>query len=255
MVDEVDGKLFYSKIAGVTKRNRRGPSRQKLIEELSDWTELYLFPEPDNKFSAWAIRVENSDGDQLGYIPDQTARELSAHIAKGHVYRCFVSEITGWDYSRLGVNIALVHWDPVHAARPEREFEQFMKNAAATVGGEWSYARLIGLTKSNEDGTPRRKLFGALKHKDQLGIISDGKTEETAKYVYLCNAAGERLGALEIKQSAKVLEAAAEGRLWTGFYRDCTEQEAPPGFRPYIALLCLGTEASSQALKNGGSWP
>ena len=255
LVDEVEGDLFYSKIAGVTKRNSRGPNRQKLLKELEDWTELYLFPEPENRFSTWAIRVENSDGNQLGYIPDQTARDISAQIARGHCYRCFVSEITGWEHSTLGVNIALVHWDPIYAARPERDFERFMSNVTTAVDGEWFYARLVGLTKSNEDGTPRRKLFGTLEHKEQLEITPDSDTPETAKYVYLCNSAGQRLGALGLKQSVKVLDAVAAGRRWAAFYRDCTEQDAPPGFRPNIAMLCLGVAASAQTITNGGRWP
>ena len=255
MVDELDGKLFYSKIGGVTKRNKRGASRQKLIEELEDWTDLYLFPEPENRHSKCAIRVENTYGEQLGYVPEHVASEMTWQIARGHCYRCFVSEVTGWEYDIRGANIAILHWDPVKAARPERDFERFMSKIAELVGGQWFYAKLIGLTKSNEDGIRRREMFGTLQHKEQLGMIADGETREHAKYVYVCKATGEKLGALELRQSAKVLDAVVEGRRWAAFFRDCTEANSLAGFRPNIALLCFGAEASLQTAKNGRRWP
>ena len=67
------GSSFFTKIAGVTHRNKGGKSRQRLIAQCRVGEELVLEREPDNPVDQDAIRVLRVTGEQLGYIPAHVA--------------------------------------------------------------------------------------------------------------------------------------------------------------------------------------
>lgn len=249
-VAELEGELIFSKVAGVTKRNKSGPGRQKLLRELEgygeSWAKFTLEPEPANRYDPNAVKVIDMFGDQLGYVNERMAAEMARSRAKGDQWECYFVEITGGYEPGIsfGCNIALLRWNPGFVARPHGDFERLMSSYAARVGGRWFYAKVIGLTKKNEDGTERSKLYGSLAYMDQLTLTTDGDTPATSKYLFLRNDAGERLGSLNLTQSTEVLKDWAEGCKWSAFFRECEEQEAALGFRPHIALLCCGAEWS-----------
>lgn len=108
---ETGGKLFYSKVVGVTFRNRSGPSRQKLIDELRRKDELWLEREPRNRKDKNAVAVLNLSGERIGYISTSIAAQMGPSIDSGDNWLCFVAAVTGTG-EVSGVNIALITWKP-----------------------------------------------------------------------------------------------------------------------------------------------
>lgn len=94
------GKDFYSKIVGVTFDNR-----QSLIRNLSVSQELKLVREYNNKYDSNAIKVCTLSGSQLGYIPKDTARNLSKSMDSGTKFKVTVSNVTGGGNYSYGANI------------------------------------------------------------------------------------------------------------------------------------------------------
>lgn len=86
---------FHSKVAGATQRNPDGTERQKVIASCAVNESLHLLPEPENEYSAHAIRVARQNGQQLGYLPDTTAKTVSKHIAAGGTAWAHITDLTG----------------------------------------------------------------------------------------------------------------------------------------------------------------
>jgi len=87
---------FTFNIAGASYKNNEGVLRQELIKNLKCGEILALIPELSNKFSDHAIAVVNSNGDNLGYVPDWVAEILTRFWERG-VSDCStkVSKIVG----------------------------------------------------------------------------------------------------------------------------------------------------------------
>lgn len=107
---------FFSKVAGATKHNEDGMSRQEIIKGLGRGDLLELEREPDNPEDPCAIAVV-SDAGRIGYLPRQTAAELAPIMDSGARPCAYVTEITGGDEKResLGVNIVVDDGGRVHA--------------------------------------------------------------------------------------------------------------------------------------------
>ena len=103
---------FYTKLAGVSKKNEDGRRRQEVIEDdLYEGLELHLEREPDNAFDSDAIAVFASKyGDQVGYLIKAVAEELAPLMDRGQLVTCKVTEITG-DYGQTrGVNVQITKY-------------------------------------------------------------------------------------------------------------------------------------------------
>lgn len=103
---------FYSKLAGVSKKNEGGRRRQEVIEEdLYEGLELHLEREPDNSFDPNAIAVFASEyGDQVGYLNKDVAEEIAPLMDRGQLVTCQVSEITGDCGQTKGVNVQITKY-------------------------------------------------------------------------------------------------------------------------------------------------
>jgi hypothetical protein len=64
--------VISTKVVGVTFG-----SRQATIQQLSVGAAVCLRREPDNAYDPNAIRVEHTDGAQIGYIPKELAAQLA----------------------------------------------------------------------------------------------------------------------------------------------------------------------------------
>jgi hypothetical protein len=102
------GSSFFTKIAGVTHRNKDRKSRQRLIARCRVGEELVLEREPDNPVDPNAIKVLRVTGEQLGYIPAQVAASgLAKELDRGERPRCRIVNLTGRDGQTRGVNIEI----------------------------------------------------------------------------------------------------------------------------------------------------
>ncbi len=90
------GSSFFTKIAGVTHRNKDRKSRQRLIAQCRVGEELILEREPDNPVDPGAVRVLRLTGEQLGYIPAQVAASgLARDLDRGERPKCRIANLTG----------------------------------------------------------------------------------------------------------------------------------------------------------------
>ena len=105
------GSSFFTKIAGVTHRNKDRKSRQSLIARCSVGEELILEREPDNPVDPNAIKVCRTSGEQLGYIPANVAASgLARDLDRGDLPRCRIVNLTGGGEYNRGVNIEIGAW-------------------------------------------------------------------------------------------------------------------------------------------------
>ena len=101
---------FFSKIAGVTKENPDGISRQELLKHRKEGEELQFIRDPKNPYDENAIKICLKTGEQLGFVGAELAEDLAPRIDKGEHIQVFISEITGGEEDRptLGCNIKIV---------------------------------------------------------------------------------------------------------------------------------------------------
>lgn len=100
---------FYTKLAGVTFEGRqlviRNLNRMGILDPGST---LVLKREPSNPYDSFAVAVLASNGQQIGYLPKDCARQISINMANGTTYNASVSAITGGDAGNAyGVNIQI----------------------------------------------------------------------------------------------------------------------------------------------------
>ena len=100
---------FYTKVVGVTYENRQSIiSNLYRAGKLSPDTKLVLRREANNPFDVFAVAVLTEDGQQLGYISKEQARDMSLGMHMGIVYQAYVATVTGgndgWSY---GINLRI----------------------------------------------------------------------------------------------------------------------------------------------------
>ena len=61
---------FYSKVKGVTAKNRGGGDRQSIIADCRAGEILTLEREPRNRYNKYAVLVRRLNGDAIGYLGD-----------------------------------------------------------------------------------------------------------------------------------------------------------------------------------------
>jgi hypothetical protein len=102
-------KWIFTKVAGVSHRNRSGSYRQRILRRCSAPEELRLVGEPDNPVDPNAIAVCRENGEQLGYLNRRLAADMHDWLAEGEHWSAVLTEVTGKDQlPTLGANIALV---------------------------------------------------------------------------------------------------------------------------------------------------
>jgi hypothetical protein len=68
------------------------PGAVDAIRNLIEGDELFLEPEPTNKFDSNAIKILDENNNFLGYVPKKISAEISAMIEIGEVY-CMVETL------------------------------------------------------------------------------------------------------------------------------------------------------------------
>lgn len=103
-----DWRNFTCFVRGTNHRNADGTPRKKVIRGCCVGDELRLVPEPGNTFDPNAVKVCRTDGQQVGYLPAETAAWMSRAIADGVKYQVVIRDMRySREYGR-GVNVHVV---------------------------------------------------------------------------------------------------------------------------------------------------
>jgi HIRAN domain len=100
---------WYTKAAGVTKKNIDGTSRQAIIADCRVGESLLLVREPNNPKDPNAIKLCRLLGDQIGYISSEIAVRMADDMDRGKKFSAKISDITGGVKGKRtrGVNIEI----------------------------------------------------------------------------------------------------------------------------------------------------
>ena len=180
---------FYTKLAGVSKKNEDGRRRQEVIEDdLYEGLELHLERKPDNAFDSDAIAVFASKyGDQVGYLNKAVAEELAPLMDRGQLVTCKVTEITG-DYGQTrGVHVQITKYtlketrELIEAANANKPVKEAPKPDAAEpkpTPPEWTESTVSAsapgkaIPRSTPSVKPNlRQRWGSLPKKTRTWII------------------------------------------------------------------------------------
>ena len=102
-------RIFYSKIIGITDRNRDGSDRQAIAAQCQARERLILARDLERSVKPNAIRVSRLSGEQLGYLPGHRLRRIAQRTARGWRYAAVITELTGGTARRpaRGINLAV----------------------------------------------------------------------------------------------------------------------------------------------------
>ncbi len=95
--------IIYSEsthIAGIRYKSSDGRSRRYYVKKLQPREKLLLLREPDNPKDKKAVKILNTDGKLLGYLPRGDARTIAGYMDEGEKTAAVVKNI---DY-KLGVS-------------------------------------------------------------------------------------------------------------------------------------------------------
>ena len=102
--------VIDTKVAGVSKENVDGSSRQQIISEYIEEGDLVkLGLEPDNPHDPDAIRVLTTTGSQIGYLKREIAPKVKSAILNETEIITKVSWVGGREVRGVGLRIELVN--------------------------------------------------------------------------------------------------------------------------------------------------
>ena len=136
-------KPIHTKIAGVTKKNEDGTSRQDLLAGCEVGDEVYLERDEFNEYDPNAIQVFDADYQQLGYLNKELAQDLAPLMDAGLNLRGEIIDITGGEEGKetLGCNIlislkseAAASWGDIQVTLPINTGEESKKPAKKKLG-------------------------------------------------------------------------------------------------------------------------
>lgn len=136
-------------------------NHQSECEKSSVGDLVWLIPEPDNDFDKYAIRVLNSSGKDLGYVPSEDNEEILKLLRKEQSEYCSsITEIEKDDRDQI------LPWITIHIAKDKTNlpFQQENKFSLHThiEGGRETYT-VRGIDSSNdEDDDSNNFLYGVL---------------------------------------------------------------------------------------------
>jgi hypothetical protein len=105
---------FFTKVAGVSHKNRDGTRRQRILANCIPLEQLVLIHEDENPFDPNAIAVKRQNGEQIGYLRAELATEVAENNKLGYKYTAFITMITGGadDSPTLGCNLLVIVCEP-----------------------------------------------------------------------------------------------------------------------------------------------
>jgi hypothetical protein len=136
-------------------------NHQSECEKSSVGDLVWLIPEPDNDFDKYAIRVLNSNGKDLGYVPSEDNEEILKLLRKEQSEYCSkITQIEKDDRDQI------LPWITIHIANDKTKlpFQQENKFSLHTQieGGRKTYT-VRGIDTGNDEGDDSKNfLFGVL---------------------------------------------------------------------------------------------
>ncbi len=101
--------VYESKVAGVSKDNADGTSRQTIIEkEVNEEDDLYLELDSENKFDPNAIKVLSKHKSQIGFLKSELAEQVKPALINGTEIHCIALWVNGKEVKGVGIRIELV---------------------------------------------------------------------------------------------------------------------------------------------------
>lgn len=91
--EELNGDWVFVRLAGFS-RGDEATARQVAAATLRPTEELRVEADPENLYSATAVRVCTVDGTELGYLEHIAAERISRQMRSGNLVRCFVYSVT-----------------------------------------------------------------------------------------------------------------------------------------------------------------
>ena len=86
---------FPTDVVGVSLSNDDGTSRQEIIGRCRRFERLSLEPEEGTSRDLPTIRVRREDGEQIGCLRPEVARQILAQAKAGHSYTILLKDFTG----------------------------------------------------------------------------------------------------------------------------------------------------------------
>lgn len=104
---------WFPNVVGESFDNDDGSSRQKIIRACKPMEQLALVREPNNPHDANAIAVKRQNGQQLGYLPRELAKETISTESHGYRHAVFFYELVGSDDFRYkGAKLLMIVGEP-----------------------------------------------------------------------------------------------------------------------------------------------
>ena len=104
--DHLVGKTFRLNVAGVTYSNNDGSSRKAILNRCSVGENLKLLREPNNPYDKNAVAVTRHNGEQLGYLPREAAKQVSQLLDNGCSHRVEIVDF-GWDWVTCTIDVSI----------------------------------------------------------------------------------------------------------------------------------------------------
>ena len=104
---------YPARVAGVTKKNTDGISRQDVIAQLYEGDVLILEAEPNNKYDPNAVKVCKPDGQQAGYISVGLAKSVSERLLDNQRVDCIITDFDTFERRgeiTFGLGIRLIFY-------------------------------------------------------------------------------------------------------------------------------------------------
>lgn len=103
-----ESKIIYSKVVGVTHRNDNRTSRQKIIKNSKPGEDIFIIQSPSDEFPN-AVKVCNGKGEQLGWLNQELAQEMTKYFNEGWTIQVIITNITGGEEDKptYGCNIKI----------------------------------------------------------------------------------------------------------------------------------------------------
>lgn len=114
MAEQVQDRSFHAKIVGVAYNNPDGSSRQKIIKRCYVGEKLDAVRQPKNEYDPDAIAVCRQNGQQIGYLDRDLAKDIAPDMDEGLPLDLMIADITGgggWFSDKsYGVNIEITRY-------------------------------------------------------------------------------------------------------------------------------------------------
>ncbi len=163
-LDEIDANVYdwTTNVTGITHRNRRGMKRQLIASQCEVGEHIMFLFERGNPYDPYAIRVCRSNGEQLGYIPRNEAREMRLDGESGCRFDAYILQIMGGTVEKPNFGILL--WIFQYESDDLSQIDQYIDQQLAE-------AEIIPLYRSSPIAIERNKPRFITIQRDEFGNL------------------------------------------------------------------------------------